>query len=222
MSAHTDTQTNGDDDADGDDAYTMTELLAMDKAEAVEKLDYGQYQTWESAVDHHDRYHRQKQKWRTNETEATDILVRADVGDLATELTLFGNQVSVYYDPEDPRIRDLVERLGDLLGVDTTDPTAIEASAADIDESAIDPAKELLAEFIAVTIQRWDGVEWDDIPSETRSSITDQIQQPHPDGWGLVGLMDGLNDILVAVESNRDDRLERVQKFRQPERRGDR
>ena len=53
------------------------------------------------------------------------------------------------------------------------------------------------------------------------NALVRQSEQ-HPDGWGVAGLMDAWTEIQYAVESNRDERMERVRRFRDEERRGDR
>ena len=205
-----------------DDSRTLTELLRMDEQTAKRELSYAEYQTWQSATDHHSRYQERKAEWRENEQEATDILVNTDVSDLATEIELFGNDVAVYYDPEDGRLHEAAEGLADVLGVDIDDAADLEATADDVPREAIDDAKSALADLVCVTFVEWNGHNWSDLPAESRRTVADRIQQPRPDGWGLAGLMDAFSEIMTAVETNRNERLERIEKFRNPERRGNR
>ena len=205
-----------------DDSRTLTELLRMDEQTAKRELSYAEYQTWESATDHHGRYQERKREWRENEQQATDILVNTDVSALATEIELFGNDVAVYYDPEDPRLHDAAEAVADVLGVDIDDAADIEATTNDVPREAIDDAKGALAELVCVTFVEWNGHNWSDLPAESRRTVVERIQQSRPDGWGLAGLMDAFSEIMTAVETNRNERLERVEKFRNPERRGNR
>ena len=205
-----------------DDSRTLTELLRMDEQTAKRELSYAEYQTWQSATDHHSRYQERKAEWRENEQEATDILVNTDVSDLATEIELFGNDVAVYYDPEDARLHEAAEALADVLGVDIDDAADLEATADDVPRDAIDDAKSALADLVCVTFVEWNGHNWSDLSAESRRTVADRIQQPRPDGWGLAGLMDAFSEIMTAVETNRNERLERIEKFRNPERRGNR
>jgi len=204
------------------DERSITELRRMDESEAKGELNVYQYERWESVNQHLSEAEEIRQEWRDNEQEVTDILVNADMSSVASEVELFGNDVTAYYDPEDKRVREVAERLGDVLGVDIEAVEDIEASADDIDDDKLDDCKVALADFIGLTIETWDGHDWDDLSVADRESIKTQIAAPQPDGWGLSGLMDALSEIMVAVESARDDRLERVEKFRNPERRGDR
>ena len=201
---------------------TMTELLRMDESTAKRELSYAEYQTWESANDHQERYQERKAEWRENEQQATDILVNTDVSALATEIELFGNDVAVYYDPEDPRLHEAAQSVADVLGVDIDDAADLEATTDDVPREAIDDAKGALADLVCVTFVEWNGHNWGDLPVESRRTVADRIQQPRPDGWGLAGLMDAFSEIMTAVETNRNERLERVEKFRNPERRGNR
>jgi len=181
-----------------------------------------EYQRWESVNDHHDRAEQVRQEWRETEQEATSILVNTDVSDLATDIELFGNDVAVYYDPEDPRLHEAAEAVADVLGVDIEDAADLEATTDDVPREAIDDAKGALADLVCVTFVEWNGHNWADLPAESRRTVANRIKQPRPDGWGLAGLMDAFSEIMTAVETNRNERLERVEKFRNPERRGNR
>ena len=204
------------------DRRSITELRRMDEQTAMQTLTMAEYQRWESVNDHHDRAEKVRQEWRETEAEATSILVNTDVSDLATDIELFGNDVAVYYDPEDPRLHDAAEAVADVLGVDIDDAADLEATTDDVPREAIDDAKGALADLVCVTFVEWNGHDWSDLPAESRRTVAERIQQPRPDGWGLAGLMDAFSEIMTAVETNRNERLERVEKFRNPERRGNR
>lgn len=201
--------------------YSNTALRRMDKAEALE-LPKRVYDRWESLNKHLDEAETVRQEWRENEREATEILVRSDMSSVASDITLFGNEVSVYYDPEDSRIRAAAESLGDAAGIEIGDVDDIELSSEDIADDQIAAVKAALADFIAITIYSWNGHDWDALNYQTREQIKADIAQQRPDGWGLMGLLDAMNEIIIAVETHRDERLERIEKFRRPERRGDR
>ena len=204
------------------DRRSITELRRMDEQTAMQTLTMAEYQRWESVNDHHDRAEKVRQEWRETEAEATSILVNTDVSDVATDIELFGNDVAVYYDPEDPRLHEAAEAVADVLGVDIDDAADLEATTDDVPREAIDDAKGALADLVCVTFVEWNGHNWSDLPAESRRTVADRIQQSRPDGWGLAGLMDAFSEIMTAVETNRNERLERVEKFRNPERRGNR
>ena len=203
------------------DGYTLTELRAMDEATAKTQLSYAEYQKWESVQTQFDAHEQRKQEFRENEREATDILVRSDVSNLAADVELFGNPASVYYAPDDPRIREPAERLGDLLGVDPdADPDDVDIAAEDVAEEVVPEAKDVLAELVVAALVAWDGT--DELSTAAREQIRTQIVADPPEGWGIAGLMDAWVEIQVAVEERRDERLDRIRKFRDETRRGDR
>jgi len=146
-------------------------------------------------------------------------LVNSDVSDLAVELRLFGNDCLVYYGPEDARLRDAVDNLGDVLGVDLVGADDLNISDDDISDDDVGEIKDVLVEMVSVALIEWNGHDWADLPVGERERVLSSIRTPRPDGWGLAGLMDAWTDIQVAVEENRNERLERVRKFRNPERR---
>ena len=206
------------------DRRSITELRRMDEQTAMQTLTMAEYQRWESVNDHHERAEQVRQEWRETEQDADEILRHHDISDLASEVELFGNDCLVYYDPEDKRVRNIADRLADALGVDLDgrDVSEIEASADDVSEEDIGPAKDVLADFLELSLREWNGHTWSDLPVKQRTELIDGLKPPDPDGWGLYGLMDAMNTVMVAVEENRDERLGRVEKFRNPERRGNR
>lgn len=207
---------------DGRD-HTLTELRQMDEQTAKTQLSYAEYQTWESVQQQFDAHEERKREFRENEQQATDILVRADVSNLAADVELFGNPAAVYYAPDDPRIRDPAERLGDVLGVDPdADPEEVEIDADDVADDVVPEAKDILAELVVAAIVEWDGTDREDLSNAALESIRTQIVADPPAGWGLAGLMDAWVEIQVAVEERRDERLDRIRKFRSETRRGDR
>jgi len=205
-----------------DGAYAVTELRRMDETTARSELTVNEYERWESVNKHLDDAEEVRQEWADNEREATDILVNSDVSDLAVELRLFGNDCLVYYGPEDARLRDAVDNLGDVLGVDLVGADDLNISDDDISDDDVGEIKDVLVEMVSVALIEWNGHDWADLPVGERERVLSSIRTPRPDGWGLAGLMDAWTDIQVAVEENRNERLERVRKFRNPERRGDR
>lgn len=208
--------------SDDTDRRSIAELRQMDESTAMQSLTMGEYKRWESVNDHHERAAEVREEWRENESKATEILINTDVSDLASDIELFGNDVSVYYDPEDPRLHEAAEAVADVLGIDIDDAAELEGTPDDVPRDAVDDAKAALADLVCVTFVAWNGHEWDALPDESRRTVRERIQQPRPDGWGLAGLMDAFSEIMTTVETNRNERLERVEKFRSPERRGDR
>jgi len=206
---------------ESDSPITITELRAMDEQTARQSLTVDEFERWESVNEHLDQHEQRKQEWAENDQAVTDMLTN-DASAIASEVELFGDVAAVYYDPEDSRVRNVADRLGEAAGVDIESVDEADLSAEDIDESQIEAVKEVLADFVGLTLVEWNNNTWGDIPVSKREQIKAQMQQSRPNGWGLLGLMDALNQIIVAVEADRDERLGMVEKFRNPERRGDR
>jgi len=194
--------------------YTLTELLAMDEAEAKATLTVRQFERWESINDHHDRYEDRTAEWDEIDADVTDTVVFADRSDLATDVDVMGNALSVYYDPSDDGIRKPAEALQERFDVDDEE----ELNADDVPDDAVAFVEEQLAEMVTAAVIEWNGTHWDDIGPDGH----DKIKAALKSDWGLAALMDAWVEIQVAVESNRDERMERIEKFRNPERRGDR
>ena len=206
---------------------TITELRRMDEQTAKQTLTVAEYKRWEAVNERLDEHEAALDRWEDTREEATDIMLRADTGDLAESVTVFGNPLEVYYAPDDPRLREQVDRLGDVFGVDMAavaegEESVDGLSTDDLDDGVIDDALDILADLITIAIVEWDGTRWDDLTDADRQAIHDLITADPPDGWGVAGAMDAWVEISVAVEDTRDERLERIQKFRDPERRGSR
>jgi len=213
----TSTQTNRD-------RIPAHELRRMDEQTARSTLTVNQYERWEALTDLHERADEQREEWAEDARVATDTLVFADAGDLAADVSVFGNDLAVYYAADDPRIRDAAERLADVFGIDAdADPEELDdVTTDDVAEEDLHDAKAVLADLILVAVVDWNGDALDDLPPAAEEQIRTTITSDPPTGWGLAGLMDAWTVIQTAVEECRDERLERVRKFRNPERRGDR
>jgi len=132
--------------------------------------------------------------------------------------------VRAYYEPESRQVCEAAERVGEVCGVDADEPGDLEgASVDDVNDNDIPAIKGALVDLITAALVEWNGQRWDDMDADTREAIRATIQQPpEAGGWGVAGLMDAFVEIYVAVEDNRNERLERIEKFRDETRRGDR
>lgn len=201
---------------------SVHELLEMDEATAKRELSWAEYQRWDSLNDHHERAEDNRQELNEADAEVHDLLVNNDPAALAVEVELWGNDVLAYYGAEDSAIQSAADRLSETFDVDA-DTDLDEVNADDIDDDQIREAKVALADLVCAAIVEWNGTRWDALSEAARESIRTQITAPRDEGgWGIMGLMDAWGEIQVAVESARDERLERVQKFRDPEWRGNR
>lgn len=206
------------------DDRTLTELRQMSREEAVE-LPHGEFKRWESVNDHFDEHEQRLDEWDEARAGATHDLVSSDPTDFAAEVSVWGNDLAVYYASDDPRLRETVERLTDVFDIDADAAREGEVDAIDADDVAdedVTAAKGVLADLVCLAAVSWDGERWADLAPADRDAIRDAIMADPPEGWGLAGLMDAWVEIQYAVEESRDARMERVQKFRDAGRRGDR
>jgi hypothetical protein len=210
--------------ADDRDRIPAHELRRMDEQTARSTLTVNQFERWETLRDLHERADEQRAEWQEDARVATETLVFADAGDLSAEVSVFGNDLQVYYAADDPRIRDAAERLADVFGIDAdADPEELDdVTTDDVAEEDLHDAKAVLADLILVAVVEWNGDTLADLPPAAEEQIRTTITADPPTGWGLAGLMDAWTVIQTAVEEQRDERLERVRKFRDAERRGDR
>jgi len=196
-----------------DSGRTMAELRAMDEPTAKAELSFREYQTWESLNDKLDKHEQTKQDWQDIDEATTDAIVFADRSDLAADVSVMGNDLSVYYGPEDSDIRDPAKRLQERFDIDDADGL----DADDVPEEDIEFVADCLIDLIEAAVVDWNGTHYDELSPQDLAFIRDGIRD-----WGLAAMMDAWVEIQVSVEENRNDRLERIQKFRDPERRGDR
>lgn len=215
MTATTDT------DNDPTDRRTVSELLAMDEATARETLTVQEYQRWESLTDAHERADEVRAEFDAADEAVNRLLVANDFSALTQTVDVFGNELEVYYDPEDKAVRAAAERLADIFDADPRNPDA-EITTADVSDEQLAAAKDGLADLLFEAVVTWRGTDFEEVSAAERESLKQTITQPHPDGWGLAGLFDAWATVMYAVESNRNERMERVQKFRNASRRGDR
>jgi len=196
-----------------DGGRTMAEYRQMDEATAKTELSYQEFQTWESLNEKLDEHEQTKEDWQDIDEATTDAIVFADRSDLAVDLTIMGNDISAYYGPEDDDVRDAAERLQERFDLDETDGL----DADDVPEEDVEFVADALIDLICAAVIRWDDTHWDDLSPRAVEAIRDGIRD-----WGLAALMDAWVEVQVSVEESRNERLERIEKFRDPERRGDR
>jgi len=195
-----------------------------DREEAYRRLSGPDFERWEKLQELEAAAEQNKRQMQEDAAVATDAIVRADVSDLATEVSVFGNDLLCYYDPESKQVREAAKQAGEIFDMDADAPDDLEGASVDeLDDADIPEIKDALTDLITAAIVEWNGQRWDNMDADTREAIATTIQQPTDSGgWGVAGLMDAFVEIYVAVNDNRSERLERIQKFRNEERRGDR
>lgn len=200
--------------------YNTLELRQMDREQARRELTVVEFERWEALHENIEEAQATREEWDTQAETVHDVTVRFDVTDLASDVTLYGNPVSVYYDPEDSDFRAAAENVGEVFGVDleTIDgEDDVALTDEDVTDEQLDAAKDALAELVCAAIITWDGHHWDDLSPDTRAVIFDAVRD-----WGIAALMDAWVEIQVTVEDSRSERLDRINRFRSEKRRGDR
>ena len=196
-----------------------------DREEAYSRLSGPDFERWEKLQELEAAAEENRREMQADAEVATDALVRNKIPDgLAVDVNVFGNEVRAYYDPESKQVREAAKQAGEIFDMDADAPDDLEGASVDeLDDADIPEIKDALTDLITAAIVEWNGQRWDNMDADTREAIATTIQQPTDSGgWGVAGLMDAFVEIYVAVNDNRSERLERIQKFRNEERRGDR
>jgi len=207
------------------DQRSIAELRAMDEHEAKRELSMVEYQRWESLHEHLDAAEENRQELAEADAEVHSLIAKSDPSNLAVDVNVWGNDLSVYYGAEDDAIQAAAQRLADTFDIDPDGDLDAQAETLDSDDIAEDQlheAKDALAELVLSAVISWNGARWDDVSEADREHIRTTITASRPDGWGVAGLIDAWVQIQTAVDEARNERLEVVRKFRPEERGGDR
>lgn len=192
------------------DGRSVTELRRMDEQTARQTLTVAEYERWEAINDLHDQADETRQQWAEEDERVSDIVVHADRTDLGTAVDLYGNDVLVHVDPEDDAVRDAADTLdGEFGDVGAED-------AADLDDVDVDRLAGLLCDLFDAILLEFNGTAWDDLDDDTRRDVLADAREK----WGVEGLLLAWADVAVAVEEDRNERLDVIESFRSPERRG--
>lgn len=190
--------------------YTPGDLQAMSDEEARSELTVEQYERREKLLELLDEADENEQRLAEEDDRVEDLVVHADPDALGTDLDLFGNDVLVKIDSDDPEFRAVAEQLDDEFG--EADETAVEELAPD----ETDDIADALQEMLDLVMVRWNGHEWADLPQDQRDLVLHDCR----DKWGVDGLLLAWLDIAAAVNEDREDRLSVIDSFRGAQRRG--
>jgi len=194
--------------------YANHELLEMDEQTARTTLPVAQYERWEKLTELHEQAADNREQFAEEAEEVAEITVSSDLSQLGTELDLYGNTLLVHIDSDDGQLQDTVEQL-DALREKHADADSMDDVDAEGDKEQI---RGLLQSALDRVILQWDGTDWRDLPDGTRADILADAAQ----NWGVDALLWGWTEIVTAVEEDQNDRLEAVESFRNPQRRGNR
>lgn len=202
--------------------WTNHELRVMDEATARQTLPVAQFERWERLQELYEEAEKTKAEWADQAETVEQIVVHADAQELGTELEVFGNDVLVHVDSSDEAFVETAER------VKTTLDTIRESDTDGENEGAPDPtaldsdAREVVADGLCdlfdLVLVRWNDHEWDVLSPDARQAV---LQRAH-DKWGVDGLLLAWLEVVSAVAEDRSERVEVIEKFRDPTRRGNR
>jgi len=199
-----------DTDADDGAEHSTLELRQMDREQARQTLPVAQYERWEQLNDLRDGAEQTREQWADEDDRVADLTVRADMDALGTEVDLFGNDVLVHIDSEDPALRETVDALeDDYAGLDTD-------GVEDMDDTDTAELADHLLDLLDTVIVRWNGHEWSELPDPTRGDVLADARSK----WGVDGLLLAWTDIAIAVNEDREERADVIESFRNEERRG--
>jgi len=184
----------------------------MDRETARQTLPIAEFERWEKLHDLIDNAEATRERWDDEDAEVAELTVHADMDALGTDLDLYGNDVTVHVSEANQEatahLRTLQREFSDVAPEEVPD-------LSDGDRERI--ADALVDAYDAVLV-RWNGNAWADLDESLRASVLADARAK----WGIDGLLMGWIDIADAVHSDREDKLDVVESFRDPERRGDR
>jgi hypothetical protein len=192
--------------------YTPRQLREMDDDEARETLTVDQYERREELLDLLDDAEDARDELNEQEQRVEDLVVHADPESLGTEVDVFGNTLLVHVDSENGAFRDAADDL-ETIQDDTPDD-----ESATIDPERIGDAADALTTMLDCAIVRWNGHDWAGLTDQRRQAILDDAREK----WGADGLLLAWLDIAAAVGEQRQERVDVIEKFRDPSRRGNR
>lgn len=187
------------------DRTSAETLRKMDESTARKTLSIDELQRWQKVRDLHESAEQTREEWRGQEERVGEIVVHADISELGTEVTVYGNDLLVHLDPEDRRLRDVADDLQDEYG--DTDPDEV----SDLSDDEIDDIAASLIQIFDLIIRRWDGTPWRQLRDDRRRAILEDAREK----WKIDGLLVAFAEVVDAVERDREEKLEVIDGFRE-------
>lgn len=186
-----------------EDSYSPRELRQMDEQTARRTLTVDQYERWESLQDLYDRAEQTRERFAREDEQVHDLTVHADPDALGTEVRLYGNDLLVHLDSDDPEFRAIHDEYQDLVGdVDEDDLAALEDNR--------DAVADAVVEMLDCLLLRWNGTAWDSLPADYRRETLQEAREK----WGFDALMVGWAEVMGAIREDREEAAEVVESFR--------
>ena len=179
---------------------TPEQLLRMDDEEANMWLDEAEHERREKLKELYEGAEETRKEWQEQEKATVQTLIEADMGELTTELDLYGNDVSVLLNL-DREQRQLIERIEtEYEGADDIE---------ELDESEIQRLESMLAEFFKIVFHEFNGRKLESFgvtPLEFTQAIVAE--------WGIRASIYAMIEIIETINEQDEETMERVQKFR--------
>jgi len=192
--------------------YSAMDLRDMDRTEALNELDAEEFERWEDVQELTEAADERAQEFAENEQTVSSVVVDADLDELGTDVTVYGNDLTVYIDADDDRLHDAVERLDDKFGdVERDDLAALD----DGDRETIGTA---LEDILLSSIVAWDGERFEDLPADEPLAIVQTAREK----WGLTPTFEAVMKIIGACNEAQAERFEAIDSFRGAQRGGHR
>jgi hypothetical protein len=195
--------TDSDPDDDQTQAYSVSELRAMDEQTARQTLTVDQYERWDSLQDLYDQAEANRDRFAREDEQVHGLTVHADPEALGTDVQLYGNDLLVHLDSDDPTFRAVHDEYQDLVG--------------DVDDADLDALKEnreavanAIIELFDCLLVRWNGTDWERLSPEQRRGVLADARE----AWGFDALVLGWGEVMAAIRETREQQAEAVESFR--------
>jgi len=187
--------------SDTEGGWTATELRRMDEQTARQTLPVAQYERWEDLQALDAQAEDTRERWAAETQQVHDLTVHADPDALGTEVDLYGNDVLVHLDTDDPEFRAIHEEYQGLVS-DDPDPEELEANREELADA--------ITELLDCLILRWNGHDWQALEPERRRAVLADARAK----WGFDNLVLGWAEVMAAIQSDREDSAAVVESFR--------
>jgi hypothetical protein len=178
----------------------------MDEQTARETLTVNQFKRWEKLNSLHEQADETRERWAEEEQRVAEITVQADMEQLGTRVDVFGNDLLVHIDSEDRHLTQAAGKLEDLREeYEDTDPEDLDS----IPQTDRDAMLGHLQSMLDAVIVEWGEHRWANLREDQRADILADAAEK----WGLDGIMLAWVDIAVAVNEDRQERMEVMDSF---------
>lgn len=205
MSTDSDPDPDSDSDGDQTQAYSVSELRAMDEQTARQTLTVEQYERWDSLQDLYDQAEANRDRFAREDDQVHDLTVHADPEALGTDVQLYGNDLLVHLDSDDPTFRAVHDEYQDLVG--DTDEGEADLEALEENREAVADA---IIELFDCLLVRWNGTDWERLSPKQRRGVLADARE----AWGFDALVLGWGEVMAAIRETREQQAEAVESFR--------